>query len=154
MKYCEICSKLTIKTAERRHWSRSCVVIVNFEHISHLFFWCFYCWTAKCLLGSTVKLNVCSANFIYATIYLHETQNLHVSNHWVYYQNHIRLLEFLLESLLSFLINFTNDGTKHACVIHFREKLSKKKSHKAVDVIRHFKFFSLQFAEVSWLNMY
>ena len=32
----EICSKLTIKTLERRHWRRSGVLIVNFEHISHL----------------------------------------------------------------------------------------------------------------------
>ena len=35
-KRCEICSKLTIKTPERRHhWHRSGVFIVNFEHISH-----------------------------------------------------------------------------------------------------------------------
>ena len=33
---CEICSKLTIKTAERRHWRRSGVFIANFEHILHL----------------------------------------------------------------------------------------------------------------------
>ena len=33
----EICSKLTIKTPERRHWCRSRVFIVNFEHISPLF---------------------------------------------------------------------------------------------------------------------
>ena len=33
---CEICSKLTIKTPERRHWRHSGVFIVNFEHISHL----------------------------------------------------------------------------------------------------------------------
>ena len=33
----EICSKLTIKTPERRHWRRSGVFIVNFEHILHLF---------------------------------------------------------------------------------------------------------------------
>ena len=32
---CEI-SNLTIKTPERRHWHRSGVFIVNFEHISHL----------------------------------------------------------------------------------------------------------------------
>ena len=34
---CEICSKLTIKTPERRQWRLYCpgVFIVNFEHISH-----------------------------------------------------------------------------------------------------------------------
>ena len=38
---CEICSKLAIKTPERRQWRRSDVVIVNFEHISDLLH-CFY----------------------------------------------------------------------------------------------------------------
>ena len=33
---CEIRSKLTIKTTERRYWRRSGVFIVNFEHISQL----------------------------------------------------------------------------------------------------------------------
>ena len=33
---CEISSKLTIKTPDGRHWRRSGVFIVNFEHISHL----------------------------------------------------------------------------------------------------------------------
>ena len=33
---CEICSKLTIKVPERRHWRRSGTFIVNFEHISDL----------------------------------------------------------------------------------------------------------------------
>ena len=33
---CEICSKLTIKTPERRNERRSDVFIVNSEHISHL----------------------------------------------------------------------------------------------------------------------
>ena len=33
---CEICSKLTIKIPERRQWRRSGIIIVNFEHISHL----------------------------------------------------------------------------------------------------------------------
>ena len=33
----EISSKLTIETPERRHWRRSGVLIVNFEHILHLF---------------------------------------------------------------------------------------------------------------------
>ena len=33
---CETCSKLTIKTPERRQWRRSGVFIVNFEHKLHL----------------------------------------------------------------------------------------------------------------------
>ena len=36
-KRCEICSRLTIKTPKRRHWPRSGVFIVNFEHMSNLF---------------------------------------------------------------------------------------------------------------------
>ena len=31
-----MCSELTIKTPERRHWRRSGIFIVNFEHISYL----------------------------------------------------------------------------------------------------------------------
>ena len=33
---CEIWSNLTIKTSKRRQSCRSCVIIVNFEHILHL----------------------------------------------------------------------------------------------------------------------
>ena len=33
---CEICSKLTIKTPERHQWHCYDVLIVNFEHVSHL----------------------------------------------------------------------------------------------------------------------
>ena len=33
---CEICSQLTKKTPERRHWRLSGVLIVNFEQISHI----------------------------------------------------------------------------------------------------------------------
>ena len=33
---CEVCSKLKIKTPERRQWHRSVVFVVNFEHISHV----------------------------------------------------------------------------------------------------------------------
>ena len=35
-KRCEIGSKLTTKIPEGRHWRRSGIFIVNFEHISHL----------------------------------------------------------------------------------------------------------------------
>ena len=33
---CEICSKLTIKIPERRHWHRFGIFIVNFEHFEHI----------------------------------------------------------------------------------------------------------------------
>ena len=36
-KRCDICSTLTIKAPEQRHWLCSSVFIVSFEHISHLF---------------------------------------------------------------------------------------------------------------------
>ena len=51
-KMCEICSKLTIKTQERRQWLRSGVSIVNFVNISHLFLvFLLLFWTSKCYLG-------------------------------------------------------------------------------------------------------
>ena len=43
---CEICSKLTIKTLERRHWRRS-GVFINFEHI----------WAGKCRLEDQHRIN-------------------------------------------------------------------------------------------------
>ena len=36
-KRCEICTKLTIKTPERRHWLRYGVFIVNSDHVTQLF---------------------------------------------------------------------------------------------------------------------
>ena len=33
---CETCSKWTIKTLERRHWSRSGIFIAYFEQIPHI----------------------------------------------------------------------------------------------------------------------
>ena len=35
---CEICSKLTTKTPERRQWSHSGVIIINFERVSNVNF--------------------------------------------------------------------------------------------------------------------
>ena len=59
----EICSKLAIRTPERRHWRRSGVFIVNFEYILHLFLvlqlltlnklmlaW-FFCCSWRCLIS-------------------------------------------------------------------------------------------------------
>ena len=39
---CQIFSKLTIKTQERRHLRRSGIFIVNFEQISHIVLVCPY----------------------------------------------------------------------------------------------------------------
>ena len=53
---CEIYSKLTLKTTERRHWRRSIVFTVNLNRF-HSLFWCFYCWlwTSKCRPGEIGK---------------------------------------------------------------------------------------------------
>ena len=48
----DICSKLTIETPEWRHWRRSGICIVNFEHISLLFLvFLLLIWPGKRLLG-------------------------------------------------------------------------------------------------------
>ena len=46
----EACSKLTIKTSKQRHWRRSVVFVVNFEHILHLVLG-FLLLTYNCRLG-------------------------------------------------------------------------------------------------------
>ena len=48
---CEICSKLTVKTPERRQQRRFSVFIVNFEHISHKL------WAGKYQLANWVDWN-------------------------------------------------------------------------------------------------
>ena len=50
-KRCEICSKLTMKTSERRQWRRFGVFIVNFEHIWHLFLVVLLLTLSKLMLG-------------------------------------------------------------------------------------------------------
>ena len=62
---CEICSKFTIKTPERRQWRRSGVFIVNIEHISHLFLM-FLLLTLNMQLpaGFSLSVNACHI-FIY-----------------------------------------------------------------------------------------
>ena len=51
IKKCEICSKFTIKTSDRRHRRRSGVFIVNSEHVSHLFLVFLLVTLRKLLLG-------------------------------------------------------------------------------------------------------
>ena len=72
---CGICSKVTIKKFERHHWRRAGVIIVNFEHISHLFQY-FYCWlwTGKYMLGTKIILFICFCSyfFIKKTVFFSE----------------------------------------------------------------------------------
>ena len=55
----EICSKLTIKTPERRQGRHCGVFIIHFEHISHLsVVFLMLTLTGNCLLGSHRYLKV------------------------------------------------------------------------------------------------
>ena len=66
-KRCEICSKLTIKTPERRHWRRSDVFIVNSEYISHLFLQFLFLTLNKLMLTgfeATCALAILGTNFM------------------------------------------------------------------------------------------
>ena len=49
----EICSKLAIKTPERRHWHRSGVFITNFHHISKLVL-----VKCSCRLGLAINISI------------------------------------------------------------------------------------------------
>ena len=51
---CEICSKLTIKTPERRH-----VFIVNFKHISHLVLVFLLLTLSRIVLSNLELLKIC-----------------------------------------------------------------------------------------------
>ena len=56
-KRCKICSKLTIKIPERRHWSCPWIFIINFEQISQIFHCLLYwLWTCIFQLSSLVFL--------------------------------------------------------------------------------------------------
>ena len=62
----KICSKLTIKTPEQRQWRRSGVLIVNFDHISHLVLvFLLLTLEIKCRLGS---LYLISNNLLVRTL--------------------------------------------------------------------------------------
>ena len=54
---CEICSKLTIKTPEWRHWFILMSLLLTLN-IFHSLFYCFYCklWAGKHRLGSLIYL--------------------------------------------------------------------------------------------------
>ena len=57
----EICSKLTIKTPERRNWRRSSVFIVNFEQISQIVLvFLLLLWTIKCRMCKDIEHLECS----------------------------------------------------------------------------------------------
>ena len=52
---CEICSKLTIKTPERRHWCRSGVFILNFKHNSHFLLLFLLLTSSRLIAGRVIK---------------------------------------------------------------------------------------------------
>ena len=63
-KRCEICSKLTIKTPERRQWFLvSLLLTLNRFHI---LFWHYHCWlwTSKCQLGVRESTDQAKSRFL------------------------------------------------------------------------------------------
>ena len=56
---CEICSMLTLKTAEQRYWDHFLVYLLLTSDKFCKLFWCFHCWlwTSECRLGLS---NQCS----------------------------------------------------------------------------------------------
>ena len=61
-KRCEVCSKLIIKTQERRHWCCSGVFIVNFKHFIHFSSVSILDFKQVNVSWVNVKLKICSAS--------------------------------------------------------------------------------------------
>ena len=80
-KRCEICSKLTIKTTERRHWLSSGVFIANFERISDLFMEFLWFTLNKLMLAGSPSFskhsNVANGIIFYLPI---SVENLFIQN--------------------------------------------------------------------------
>ena len=67
-KRCEIDSKLTVKTSERRHLHYSGVFLVNLEHMSHLFLVFLLLTLHKKMLPGMVYKSVLEINYSYTYI--------------------------------------------------------------------------------------
>ena len=67
-KRCEIDSKLTVKTSERRHLHHSGVFLVNLEHMSHLFLVFLLLTLHKKMLPGMVYKSVLEINYSYTYI--------------------------------------------------------------------------------------
>ena len=119
----EICSKLTIKTPERRHQHRSGIFIVNFERISHLVLVFLlltlnmqlpggeiYCeHVHKCLLGVIILFEIFCMS-IDVEIKLPIFQNIRLPNHFLKFQK--KDMKKLPE-LNSILVNKETQGLEY-----------------------------------------
>ena len=85
---CEICSKLTINTPERRQWRRFSVFIVNFEHVSHLVLVFLLLTLSKQMPAGFPSL---FSGYILVTFFLLQKQILH-QNSSSYIQNFSKTL--------------------------------------------------------------
>ena len=69
-KSCEICSKKTIITPERRQRLRSGVIIVVFEHISHLFLVLLLFNFEQVMLAGLVALGITFTTVVLTLVYI------------------------------------------------------------------------------------
>ena len=100
---CEISSKLTIKTPERRQWRRSGVFIVNFDHISPLFLVLLF-WTDNCLLGWVNRKN----NLTFPFPFFYFFDELLLSLRGVVLPSFMFFLQFLQFFTILFLLLWPN----------------------------------------------
>ena len=79
---CEICSELTIKTPEKRHWRRSSVFNINFEHLSHLVL-VFLLLTLNISLPVGSILKIYFLSFLIMLLYSFHDNNLLLLSHFL-----------------------------------------------------------------------
>ena len=92
-KHADICSKLTIKTPEGRHWRCSGAFIVNSEHNSHIFLVVqmftvnkqMFCWVGKHMIKISNKSTGLLSNYVSSKVTKKLPQQCHLRlSLWLY----------------------------------------------------------------------
>ena len=121
---CEIFSKLTIKTSQRRHWRRSGVFIVNFENIPHLVLvFLLFILNMQFPAGHILQSNK------HALISISFSNNTLISFQSFRGKKGMLLLEFNCKLMVEFLKNFRGASWSPVCIERFKKYWSRGLLH-------------------------
>ena len=142
---CEICSKLTIKTKERRHWRSSAFFIVTLNRFQTLS-WCVHCWfwTSKYRQGKPIKVDATPRILVKLSVEefvlqsnLYKTTTFGTTQKWLSWAScHLikHLYKMTTNQAYTFLVELSQHiwGSVFAKIVNYDEPLSivAKKLHR------------------------